>query len=228
MPAMEGPTLRGRLAGGGCKPPQGASVKSRGAERCGKGGQPVRQVWARKTSVSEPLMTCRNNERHRNQACEVRLGRSPGDTCLLPERCPAWRRREPGRALAGNMGTCRLGTDLQSKWAWSPWRRERGPQAAGTARGRVAARGTGTDRLVVAMKACNAAGAKGTGHPGLDGGQPRVRGGARNKTKRGRQNRLIFPNGSYGTSMSSGPIKGLLASMVSRSQHSRLTAGQPL
>ena len=38
---MSGPlgwrVLRGRPAGGGRKPPQGASVKSRGAERCGKG-----------------------------------------------------------------------------------------------------------------------------------------------------------------------------------------------
>ncbi len=29
--------LRGRPAGGGCKPPQGAAVKSRGVERCGEG-----------------------------------------------------------------------------------------------------------------------------------------------------------------------------------------------
>jgi len=29
--------LRSRPAGGGCKPPRGAPVKSRGAERCGKG-----------------------------------------------------------------------------------------------------------------------------------------------------------------------------------------------
>ncbi len=52
--------LRSRPAGGGCKPPQGASVKSRGAERCGKGETRARQVGARKASESEPLMTCRN------------------------------------------------------------------------------------------------------------------------------------------------------------------------
>jgi hypothetical protein len=62
VPVMEGPILRTRLAGGGCKPPQGASVKSRGAERCGKGGQSVRQVWAKKTSESDPLTTCRNHQ----------------------------------------------------------------------------------------------------------------------------------------------------------------------
>ena len=36
--------LRDRPAGGGFKPPQGASVKSRGAERCGQGAPRVRQV----------------------------------------------------------------------------------------------------------------------------------------------------------------------------------------
>jgi hypothetical protein len=48
---------------------------------------------------------------------------------------------------------------------------EGGPQVAGTARGRVPMRGTGTDRLVVAMRPSNAGGAKGTSHPGLFGGQ---------------------------------------------------------
>ena len=33
-------------------------------------------------------------------------------------------------------------------------------------------RGTGADRLVVVLKPGNAGGAKGTGHPGLLGGQP--------------------------------------------------------
>jgi len=51
--------LRDRPAGGGLKPPQAASVKSRGGERCGKGAPRVRQVRAEKANVSEPLMTCR-------------------------------------------------------------------------------------------------------------------------------------------------------------------------
>jgi hypothetical protein len=51
--------LRSRRAGGGCKPPQGASVKSRGAERCGKGAPRVRQVCVEKASVSDQPMTCR-------------------------------------------------------------------------------------------------------------------------------------------------------------------------
>lgn len=53
-----------------------------------------------------------------------------------------------------------------------PRLREGGPQAAGTARGRVPRRGTGTDRPVVAMRPGNAGGAKGPGHPGVVGGQP--------------------------------------------------------
>jgi hypothetical protein len=51
--------LRSRLAGGGYKPPQAASVKSRGGERCGKGALRVRQVWIVKASANEPLLTCR-------------------------------------------------------------------------------------------------------------------------------------------------------------------------
>ena len=47
-----------------------------------------------------------------------------------------------------------------------------GPQAAGTARGRVPMRGTGTDRFVVAVMPGNAGGAKGPGHLGMSGGQP--------------------------------------------------------
>ncbi len=46
------------------------------------------------------------------------------------------------------------------------------PQAAETARGRVPTRGTGTDRLVVAMKPGNAGGAKQAGCSGWLGSQP--------------------------------------------------------
>ena len=51
--------------------------------------------------------------------------------------------------------------------------REGGPQAATTVRGRVPMRGTGADRLVVAMKPGNAGGAKGTDRSGVLVGQPR-------------------------------------------------------
>src|SRR5664279_1257062 len=50
---------RDRCAGGGRKPPRGASVKSRGAERRGKGVPRARQVWITKASESEPPMKCR-------------------------------------------------------------------------------------------------------------------------------------------------------------------------
>jgi len=45
--------LRGRPAGGDRKPPRGASVKSRGAERRGKGVLSARQVWITKASESD-------------------------------------------------------------------------------------------------------------------------------------------------------------------------------
>ena len=77
--------------------------------------------------------------------------------------------------------------------------REGGPQAAETARGRVPMRGTGTDRLVVAMKPGNAGGAKGAGHPGSSGGQPRcVREEPVGEPKPKRRSRLRFPSGWSG------------------------------
>ena len=45
--------LRGRPAGGGRKPPRGAPVKSRGAERRGNGALSARQVWITKASESD-------------------------------------------------------------------------------------------------------------------------------------------------------------------------------
>ncbi len=58
------------------------------------------------------------------------------------------------QALAWNRRTCRLDTDGQSKWVKSaPWSQEGEPQGEETPRGRVPMRGTGADRLVVAMKA---------------------------------------------------------------------------
>ena len=59
-----------------------------------------------------------------------------------------------------------------------PARREGAPQAAESARGGVPMRGTGADRLVVALMPGNAGGAKGTGCLGSFGGQPAWPGGA--------------------------------------------------
>src|ERR1700736_6416590 len=55
------------------------------------------------------------------------------------------------------------------------------PQAAETVRGRVPMRGTGADRLVVAVRPDNAGGAKGGGHPGLLVGNPGGRCGGRSQ-----------------------------------------------
>src|SRR5262245_10423929 len=94
-------------------------------------------------------------------------------------------RDEPG----GDLLTAQVVSGMETARAWSGlwcgtwepvapmrWPRSRlrkeGPQAARTARGRVPMRGTGADRLVVAVRPGNAGGAKGTGHPGVVGGQP--------------------------------------------------------
>ena len=142
----------------------------------GKGAPRARQVWVRKASVSEPLMTCRNKFQWRRNRGETW---APGQVWGEPVDCPDGVRHIGGAsltlALARNVRTCRPDTvaGLLGRW------REGVPQAAHTARGRVPSRGTGTDRLVVAMKPGNAGGAKGTGHPGLFGGQPALPGGAR-------------------------------------------------
>jgi hypothetical protein len=60
------------------------------------------------------------------------------------------------QALAWNRRTCRPATDAAVQLGFGSHAtgpREGGPQAARTASGRVPMRGTGADRLVVAMKA---------------------------------------------------------------------------
>jgi hypothetical protein len=77
------------------------------------------------------------------------------------------------QALARNVGTC-AAMRLAEHWVGKPvGQRERGPQAAETASGRVAKRGAGTDRSVVAMKPRNLGGAKGADCSGSLAGQPR-------------------------------------------------------
>ena len=83
--------LRGRPAGGGRKPPRGAPVKSRGAERRGKGVLSARQVQITKASESEPPMKCRKRIGDiRNRGRVIAPGgawRGPAD---WPGGCPAW------------------------------------------------------------------------------------------------------------------------------------------
>ena len=180
---MEGPAhgglvgLRGRSAGGGRKPPRGASVKSRGAERCGEGAPRARQVWAKKANASDPLMTCRKLSDDGKTGL-ASLARDQSGGCLLTGqvlsgmkvarawsglRCGTWEPVVPRpRTASGAARACGC--------AWKG-----DLQAAETARGGVPMRGTGADRLVVAARPGNAGGAKGAGHPGLFGGQPRRR-----------------------------------------------------
>ena len=74
--------LRGRPAGGGRKPPQGAPVKSRGAELAETARHRARQVWITKASESEPPM------RRRKRIGDIETGveslpRDESGGCLL-------------------------------------------------------------------------------------------------------------------------------------------------
>jgi hypothetical protein len=171
---MEGPTLRSRLAGGGCKPPQGASVKNRGAERCGKGGPRVRQVWARKASESEPLMTCRKFMDDIKTEGAIHLRDEPGGNLSTAQAVSGIK---VARAWSGRWhGTWEPVASMPSGRSLGlvepPGRRKGDHQGADTLRCRVPMRGTGADRPAVATRPGNAGGAKGAGHPGFLGGQP--------------------------------------------------------
>jgi len=173
--------LRGRPAGGGRKPPQGAPVKSRGAERL------------RKSRAKSAAGVGQEGERKRST--EDVSKRSIDDIETRPERT-AW--DEPGGSLP--TGQAVSGMEVARAWpglrcgtcepvvprpraasgaSSGPRPRAEGrPPSGRSARGRVPMRGTGADRLVVAMKPGNAGGAKGTGRPGLLSGQPPLAGGA--------------------------------------------------
>lgn len=133
-------------------------------------------MWSEKANESEPLL----KRRKRTDVIETGVP-------LLP-------RDEPGRGLltgqvvtGAEVARVRIGHRHET---WEPvapavpagcWigRSKEVPQAAETARGRVPVRGTGADRLVVAVRPGNAGGAKGMGRPGALGGQPMlVSGGA--------------------------------------------------
>jgi hypothetical protein len=74
--------LRGRPAGGGCKPPRGASVKSRGAELVETACLRAGQVWITKASDSEPLMRRRKRVGDIETGVEL-LSRDEAGGCLL-------------------------------------------------------------------------------------------------------------------------------------------------
>lgn len=130
----------------------------------GKGLLLAGQVCDGKTNMCEPLLTHRNAERwHHNRGRSVAPGqrrvhggvpsaRRPPVCCPGGARCKGG--VSPLQAPVWNRRTCRLDTDGQSKGVrFAPWPREGELQAAETASGRVPMRGTGADRLVVAMKA---------------------------------------------------------------------------
>ena len=82
--------LRGRPAGGGRKPPRGAPVKSRGAERRGDGALSARQVWITKASESEPPLKCRKRIGDiRNRGRVVAPGAAWREPADWPGGCPA-------------------------------------------------------------------------------------------------------------------------------------------
>jgi hypothetical protein len=169
------------LSGGGCKPPQGASVKSRGAERCGKDAPRVRQVWVKKANASEPLLKCRKVLQMTSKPGYSTIsGMSLGDTRCTAQvvsgmkvaRAWLWLRYGTWEPVALRMRIA-SGEVLACGCAWKGE-----PQAAGTVRGRVPMWGTGADCPVVAVMPGNAGEAKGTDRPGLFLGQPLCVGGA--------------------------------------------------
>jgi hypothetical protein len=126
--------------------------------------------------VSEPLL----KRRKRSDVIETGVQSLPRDE---PGGCLLIGQVMTGVKVARAQVRRRHGTwepvaPAVSAGCWSG-RPKGAPQAAETARGRVPVRGTGADRLVVAVRPGNAGGAKGTGCPGSLGGQPECPGGAR-------------------------------------------------
>jgi hypothetical protein len=134
----------------------------------------TRQVWAKKASESKPPMKRRKIMGGIKTGESLRPRDQPGGCLLTGQAVPGV---EVARAWLGLLcGTCEpvVPRPRAASGAVSAHGRslKRDPQAAEIVRGRVAMRGTGADRLVVAMRPGNAGGAKGTGRPGSFGGQP--------------------------------------------------------
>jgi hypothetical protein len=168
--------LRGRPAGGGRKPPQAAAVKSRGGERLRKSravsAAGVGQEGERKRSIDDV------SKRLDDIETEVEyLSRDEPGGYLSTAQAVS------GMKMAGAWSGLRCGTwEPAPRYGgqrnghgahWPCGLRERDVRAAESVRARVALRGAGADRPVVAMKPGNAGGATGVGHLGLLGGQPR-------------------------------------------------------
>jgi hypothetical protein len=160
--------LRSRRTGGGCKPPRGASVKSRGAERRGNSAPVsapgVSREGERKRTVDDVSKASRRHQ-NRGRSC------APGWAWEIPAYCPGGVRHKGGASSAQapmrNVRTCRSAARTGSCGTGDR-------QAAIPARRRVPMRITGTDRLVVAMTPGNAGRAKGADCPGSVACQPFV------------------------------------------------------
>jgi hypothetical protein len=124
--------------------------------------------------VSEPLLKCRKRSNDIKTGVQLLL-RDESERYLFTAlvvsgmkvararfrlQCETWERLAPIRPVS----------------CWRD-RREGGPQAAETVRGRVPMRGRRADHPVVAVRPGNAGGAKGTGCPGLVDDQPEFLGG---------------------------------------------------
>jgi hypothetical protein len=129
----------------------------------------MRQVRAEKANASEPLM----KRRKRRGVIETGVQLLPRDESggsLLTGQAVTGAKVARAR-FRHQHGTWEPVAPSAPAGCWTG--RPKGvPQAAGTVRGRVPERGTGTDRLVVAVKPGNAGGAKGPGCPGSFGDQP--------------------------------------------------------
>jgi hypothetical protein len=119
------------------------------AEKAGR--EPVRCEPGRRAKANHSVT--RRKRRDDIETGESRYsGMSLVGACLLTRRCPALRWREPDSGSGAERVNLALDTGPAVQLGDEPpGRRERDPQAAGTARGRVAMRGTGADRPVVAV-----------------------------------------------------------------------------
>ena len=135
----------------------------------------MRQVRAGKANVSEPLLKRRKRSGVIKTGVQSLPWEEPGG-CLLTGQVVTGVKVARAR-FRRQHGTWEPVAPMVRAGCWAG--QPKGvPQAAETARGRVPARGTGADRLVIAVRPGNAGGAKGTGRPGELGGQPAWLGGA--------------------------------------------------
>lgn len=127
-------------------------LRAVGGERWGQSERMyLEQVWIRETNASEPSMTRRNSETCcQNQRRFYHLGQA----CRGPDYWASGDRRIGGvKLIQASVWNC----GNQS------FRCQGRSTSGGNHEARVPMRSTGTDRSVVAMKAGNAAGAKGSG-----------------------------------------------------------------